>query len=367
MQFNRRDLARLAGGAIGGVLLSRSGLAAAQTERGWDAAALSVDQRLAPVAPELRPAARQMLENGFPPITAERLRNMPENAAPPAALLLADIPVAERDIAADGALPGVKLFVVNSDPAMSRPAILHTHGGGHVVGSARGELLYLQEVARDLDCTIVSVEYRLAPRARYTESTEDNYAGLKWLHGNAAALGVDPRRIALMGESAGGGHAAILAIKARDRGEIPVLFQSLVYPMLDDRTGSTMPVPWHIATVGWSPPENRVGWESFLGVSPGGADVPVAAVPARLDDLSGLAPAWIGVGGVDLFADEDMEYARRLTKANVPTQLLVIPGGFHGFDRMAPETSLAQAFTLSKLDALRRAFGAGGAIPSLAL
>jgi len=363
VQLNRRDLARMTAGAIGGTLLSRTGLAVAQTAapRVWDAAALTTDQRLAPVAPELRAAARQMIENGFPPITAEMLRNMPENAAPPPAQLLADISVAERDIPADGALPGVKLFVVNSDPAKSRPAILHTHGGGHVVGSARGELRYLQEVARELDCTIVSVEYRLSPRARYTESTEDNYTGLKWLHANAAPLGVDPRRIALMGESAGGGHAAILAIKARDRGEIPVLFQSLVYPMLDDRTGSTNPVPWHIATVGWSPPENRVGWESFLGVPPGGADVPVAAVPARLGDLAGLAPAWIGVGGVDLFADEDMEYARRLTKANVPTELLVIPGGFHGFDRIAPETSLAQSFTSSKLNALRRAFSSAAA------
>src|SRR5690606_14555814 len=126
-----------------------------------------------------------------------------------------------------------------------------------------------------LDCVIVSVEYRLSPRARFTESTEDNYAGLKWLWSNAASLGVDRSRIAVMGESAGGGHAAILALKARDRGEVPLVFQSLVYPMLDDRTGSIGPVPAHIATVGWSPPENRLGWESFLGVAPGGIDVPL--------------------------------------------------------------------------------------------
>ena len=212
---------------------------------------------------------------------------------------------------------------------------------------------------RSLDCTIVSVEYRLSPRARYTQSTEDTYAGLKWLYANAAALGVDRSRIALMGESAGGGHAAILAIKARDRGEVPVLFQSLVYPMIDDRTGSSVSVPAHIATVGWSPPENRLGWESFLGVEPGSSAVPVAAVPARLDNLAGLPPAWIGVGAVDLFAAEDIEYARRLVLANVPTELLVTPGGFHGFDRNAPETGLAQAFTRSKHEALRRAFAQG--------
>ncbi len=363
MQINRRDFGRLASIALGGAAAIRSGFAAAHDAAltlaggAWDAASLTIDQRLAPIAPELRPAARQMVEHGFPPITAEMLRNMPENGGPAPNELLADIPVGERDIAADGALPGVKLFVVNSDPSQSRPAILHIHGGGHVVGSAGGELRNLQEIARALDCTIVSVEYRLSPRATYRQSTEDTYAGLKWLHGNAAALGVDPLRIAVMGESAGGGHAAILAIKARDRGEIPVLFQSLVYPMLDDRTGSTRRVPWYIATVGWSPPENRLGWASFLGMEPGTPDVPVAAVPARQENLSGLAPAWIGVGGADLFASEDMEYARRLTMANVPTELLVIPGGFHGFDRAAADSSLAQAFTAAKLAALRRAFG----------
>jgi len=329
---------------------------AVRAQAGWSLAGLTVDQRLAPVAPELRPAARRMIETGFPPITEEVLRNLPANAGPPMPELLPDIPVQERDIPVRAGLPGVKVFVVNSEPTLARPAILHIHGGGHLVGSTRGELLYLQETARYLDCTIVSVEYRLAPAARYTESTEDTYAGLKWLYDSADELGVDPTRIALMGESAGGGHAAILAIKARDRGEVPVLFQSLVYPMIDDRTGSSAPVPPHIATVGWSPPENRLGWRSFLGTEPGTPDVPAEAVPARQPDLAGLPPAWLGVGGVDLFAAEDIAYAQRLVLANVPTQLLVLPGGFHGFDRVAPETAMAHDFTCSKLDALARAF-----------
>jgi len=357
MNVNRRDFGRLTGAALATMLAARSGLAMAS-----DAPGLTIDQRLAPIAPELRPAARQMLESGFPPITAEMLRAMPADGGGggPAPELLPGIPTAERQVRADGALPAVKVFVVNSNPAQRRPAILHIHGGGMVVGSARGELRYLQEIAQALDCVIVTVEYRLSPRVRYTESTADNYAGLKWLYRNADELGADRARIAVMGESAGGGHAAILAIMARDRGEIPLVFQSLVYPMLDDRTGSSGPVPGHIATVGWSPPENRLGWESFLGVQPGSADVPVAAVPARQTDLAGLPPAWIGVGGVDLFVNEDIEYARRLTLANVPTELLVIPGGFHGFDRMAGETTLARTFNQSKLDALRRAFATPG-------
>ena len=357
MRVSRRDFARFTGATFAAALATRDGLSlAAEPTPSGNAAQLTIDERLAPIAAELRPAARQMLESGFPPITAELLRNMPENAGPPAPELLANIPVAEKDVPADGALPAVKVFVVNADPVRHRPAILHTHGGGHILGSARGELRYLQETAQALDCVIVSVEYRLAPKARYDQSTEDNYAGLKWLHSNALALGVDSARIAVMGESAGGGHAAILAIKAHDRGEIPLVFQSLVYPMLDDRTGSTTAVPPHVATVGWSQPENRLGWKSFLGVEPGAPMVPVAAVPARRENLAGLAPVWIGVGGADLFVNEDIEYARRLTLAGVPTELLVIPGAFHGFDRVAPTTTLAQELTRSKLNALRRAF-----------
>lgn len=356
-QLSRREFARI-GGAAFALTAAGCGLGTgvAQAANAVRLGALSLEQRLAPIAPELRPSARRMLEMGMPPITEEVLRNLPPDGGPPPAQLLAEIPVAEKDLAPQGSLPGVKVFVINSDPAKRRPAILHTHGGGFILGSVTGELRYLQETAQALDCTIVSVEYRLSPAARYDTATEDTYAGLKWLHDNAEQLGVDQRKIALMGESAGGGHAALLAIKARDRGEVPVAFQSLVYPMLDDRTGSSRELPSHVATVGWSPSENRLGWKSFLGVEPGGTQVPAAAVPARIDRLEGLAPAWIGVGGVDLFASEDIEYARRLTLAAVPTELLVIPGAYHGFDRVAVETSLARRFTQAKLDALRRAF-----------
>jgi len=358
MELTRRNFAHFLGAAGVATLATRAGLtlAAEPSVRGGTGP-MSVEQRLAPIAPELRPAARDMIENGFPPITEETLRNMPADGGPQPSELILGIPVVERDVPAHGALPAVKVFVVNARPGHSRPAILHTHGGGFILGSARGELRYLQETAQALDCVIVSVEYRLAPAASYVKSVEDNYAGLKWLHANAAALGADQARIAVMGESAGGGHAALLALRARDRGEIPLVFQSLVYPMLDDRTGSAVAMPHHVATVGWTAAENRLGWDSFLGVRAGGEGVPAEAVPARYENLAGLAPAWIGVGGVDLFVSEDIEYARRLTLADVPTELLVIPGAFHGFDRMAPTTSLAQRFTRSKIAALRRAFG----------
>jgi acetyl esterase/lipase len=212
-------------------------------------------------------------------------------------------------------------------------------------------------MARALDCVIVTVEYRLAPETPFPGSLEDNYAALKWLHAEAESLGVDPARIAVAGESAGGGHAAILAIAARDRGEIPVIFQSLVYPMLDDRTGSSRQPPPYIGTFIWTADYNRRGWKAFLATEPGGPRVPAGAVPARVDNLAGLPPAWIGTGSIDLFVNEDIEYARRLVDAGVRTDLLVVAGAYHGFDGLVPNASVSKSFTLSRYNALARAFG----------
>lgn len=316
---------------------------------------------LAHVAPELHASARQLLEQArqIPQFTREALPAIREGFAGFAPPLLAQPSWEEQRVpSADGT--EIALYVVNRSPGGTRPAILHTHGGGYVVGSVRSDLPRLQAIAAQLDCVIVSVEYRLAPEADWTRSVEDNYAGLKWLHANAGALGVDPARIAVMGESAGGGHAAILALLARDRGEVPVCFQCLVYPMLDDRTGSRQIPPWPIGALVWTSASNRFGWESFLGQEPGTARVPATPVPARRNDLAGLPPAWIGVGAIDLFVDEDVDYAQRLIAAGVPTALSVVPGAFHGFDIIAPETPLARGFTESKLAALARAFGNPG-------
>lgn len=350
--LSRRDFAKVAGLAVAGGALLRGVPGLAQP---------TADPRLAAleyVDPELRPAARQVLATSgqMGAFTDESMRAM-RAGTPPSPPLLPGVPVREVQVPAQGSLPAVTVQVVNSVPGEGKPAILHTHGGGYILGSARSELRFLQETALALDCTIVSAEYRLAPETRYDGSVADNYAGLLWLHRHAAELGVDPARIALMGESAGGGHAALLAIAARDRGEVPLVLQALIYPMLDDRTGSATPVPAHIGAIGWDAPANRYGWQAFLGVEAGGANVPAAGVPARLEQLVGLAPAFIAVGGVDLFVSEDIEYARRLTEAGVPTELLVVPGAFHGFDRVAAETRLARNFTAAKHEALRRAFG----------
>ena len=310
------------------------------------------------VNPELRPALEAMLKS-FPspkgevtPAQLAGLRKMMGQKPP-----LKQPPVAERSVPGRGGSPDVRVFVINAKAGERRPAILHTHGGGFVLGTAGGDVTNLQLMAQALGCVIVTVEYGLAPETPFPGSLEDNYAGLKWLHANAEELGVDRSRIALAGESAGGGHAAMLAIAARDRGEVPVIFQSLVYPMLDDRTGSSRKTPTHIGTFVWTSEYNRAGWAALLGKAPGGKDAPAGAVPARFENLAGLPAAWIGVGAIDLFVDEDVEYARRLIGAGVPTELLVAPGAYHGFDAIVPGASIAKQFRLAQYNALARAFG----------
>jgi len=249
------------------------------------------------------------------------------------------------------------VYVVNARAGTTRPAILHMHGGGFVSGAASFDVGNLQDLAASLDCVCVTVDYRLAPETDWRGSLADNYAGLRWLHDHCAELGVDPARIAVMGESSGGGHAALLAIEARNRAEIRLALQLLIYPMLDDRTGSSRRRRAGIGTLMWPPESNRYGWRAFLGVAPGGSEVPQAAVPARVKNLSGLAPAFIGVGALDLFAEEDVAYAQRLTRAGVAVELHVVAGGVHGFDVISPEASTVKQFVTLKLNALRRAFG----------
>ncbi|BBD98381.1 alpha/beta hydrolase [Sphingobium amiense] len=267
-----------------------------------------------------------------------------------------DVPVSRKLIPGAPGDPDIPIHIINARPGLSCPGILHMHGGGFVTGAAHHDVAMLQDMARSLDAVIVSVDYRLAPEVRYIGSVEDNYCGLAWMHAHTDELGVDRARIAIAGESAGGGHAALLAIAARGRGEYPILFQSLVYPMLDDRTGSSRAVPPHVGTLIWTPQCNRLGWEALLGEPPGTDSVLRAGVPARTADLAGLPPAWIGVGAVDLFVDEDIDYARRLIDAAVPTELLVVPGAFHGFDLLVPDSPPARQLQQARLNALRRAF-----------
>lgn len=354
MKISRRALhAGLIGGALACLTTGRvlAGPRGADPAGGRDLDPLSL------VDPELRASAAAQLAQPLPPLSVAglpALRAMwvaPDALPPPAPAVI--------DRTAPGLVgqPDVPVQVIGvRDADRARPAILHIHGGGFISGRAQNLTPFCQDLASRFDCVVVNVDYRLSPETAYPGPVEDNYAALKWLHDNAEALGVDPTRIAVMGESAGGGHAALLAIVARDRGEVPLCLQVLLYPMLDDRTGSTRAVPPHIGTIGWNAGANAFGWSAFLGAPAGSAQVPTGAVPARVENLGGLAPAFIGVGAIDLFVDEDIEYARRLIAAGTPTTLVVAPGAYHAFDFVVPEARVSRDFTQAWRSALTAAF-----------
>jgi acetyl esterase/lipase len=234
------------------------------------------------------------------------------------------------------------------------PALLWIHGGGYVLGDAKGDDLFCEEIARDVACVVASVDYRLAPEHPYPTPVEDCYAALKWLAANADDFGVDRSRIALGGASAGGGLTAGLAHLARDRAEVDVAFQLLIYPMIDDRNvePASEALSDHIL---WTRERNLIGWTSYLGRAPGGDDTSPYAAAARATDLRGLPPAYVMVGDIDLFLQEDVEYARRLMAAGVPTELHVYPGCFHGFYVFGPDASASRRFAAECDHALRRA------------
>lgn len=232
------------------------------------------------------------------------------------------------------------------------PCIYHIHGGGYICGTAASHEPIHRQMVVDLNCMIVSVDYRLAPETPFPGPLEDCYAGLAWLYANAKELRVDPARIGLLGESAGGGLAAALALLARDRGVYPLAFQQLVYPMLDDRTCTAEPHP-HAGRFVWNNGSNDFGWRSYLGHAPGAATVSPYAAAARAVDLSGLPPAFVSTGALDLFVDEDINYAARLVRAGVGTELHVYPGAIHGF-YLHPTASVALQANRDAKDWLRR-------------
>lgn len=234
------------------------------------------------------------------------------------------------------------------------PAILWIHGGGYVIGDVDGDDLKAKAMCLAANCVVASVEYRLAPEHPYPAPLEDCYAALKWLAANAAEFGVDPDRIAIGGASAGGGLAAGLGLLARDRDEVNVAYQLLIYPMIDDKNLAQADENTPDTAV-WSRYNNLVGWRSYLGQEPGGDDISIYAAPMRAEDVSGLPPTFIGVGTPDLFREENFAYAQRLLAAGVPTEFHVYPDGFHGFDGFAAGTPIADKFTADQMSALKYA------------
>lgn len=235
------------------------------------------------------------------------------------------------------------------------PVLIWIHGGGLILGDHRDDQ-WGAYYADQLGIAVVSPRYRLAPEHPFPAALDDLAATTRWVLSGGGG-GFDPARVAIGGESAGGGLSASLVQRLHDEG-VPVAGQLLVYPMLDDRTAVRSDIGEHEHAV-WDKALNHVGWACYLDRAPGSADPPAYSVPARRDNLNGLPPAWIGVGSIDIFHDESQAYAIRLGEAGVPCQFELIDAAPHGFASIAPAASVTTAFKESSSRFLREVLGPG--------
>jgi len=314
-----------------------------------------------PFDPELE-AVLAVLGDQLPPSITPEMIPLLRQASPVAVDVddvLAEAGVTRRDVTIPGH-EGADILVTvlaRADHTGRGPGIFHTHGGGMIIGDRFVGLGQILPWIVEHDAVAVTVEYRLAPEFPDPYPVEDCYAGLVWTAEHADELGIDPERLVIAGASAGGGLAAGTALLARDRRGPRLAGQVLIYPMLDDRdlTVSTT----QIDGVGvWDRVSNVTGWSALLGDRRATDDVSIYAAPARATDLSGLPPAFIDCGSAEVFRDEDVAYATALWHAGVQAELHVWPGGFHGFDLMAPHTAIAQAMTAARNAWVARVLGA---------
>jgi triacylglycerol lipase len=250
----------------------------------------------------------------------------------------------------------MKVYRTPSD-RKDRPVILHLHGGGYVMGSPETMAPQCCAWAKGMDAVVVAPAYRLAPETAFPGNVEDAYAALAWIYKHAGQLGVDTSKIAVAGESAGGGLAAGLTLLVRDRKEFSFCHAQLIFPMLDDRTTIRADLSPMFGEYVWTREANRFGWHALLGQPPGGHDVSPYAAAARADDVSGLPPTFIATGAMDLFTEENLEYARRLMAAGVPVELHVYPGAPHGF-MWVQEARVTKQYSRDAWAALARGIGA---------
>ena len=231
---------------------------------------------------------------------------------------------------------------VGTGPAAGgAPGFLWIHGGGYCLGTPEMDAGFIRELVETCGCTVVSPDYRLAVEAPYPAALLDCYAALTWMRDNAGRLGVRSDQLMVGGESAGGGLAAALCIYARDRGEVSIAFQLPLYPMLDDRM--ITPSSRDNDAPLWNTRSNEEGWRLYLGELYRSDGVPAYAAPARLEDVSGLPPAYTFVGDIDPFHDETVQFVERLRRAGVPAECDVCPGCYHGFDVVRPSSQVARA------------------------
>lgn len=297
------------------------------------------------------PAERYIAIGEDPPLAREMTRVM--NLEMRASLPPTDVTIEEMTIA--GADCEIPVVIYQPPGAAPRGGLLWLHGGGYIVGEARDDARCI-EIAEFVGCTVVSVDYRLAPESTYRESIADSFAALNWMVDKAGDLGIDTERIAIGGGSAGGGLSAGLALYNRDNRGPDVAFQMLIYPMIDDRHDTpsghadTYPTVWHRDV-------SFKAWKMYLGDEYGTDEVSPYAAATRAQDLSGLPPASVIVGTLDLFRDENIDYAQRLMAAGVATDLLVYAGMFHGVEMLVPDAVTSKRMRTGYLSGLKSAIG----------
>lgn len=309
------------------------------------------------VADELLPSlnALMQLTEQSPPLNGANLGFYRKRARVGGSKPLEDVPFEVAEVADGPGYRRFRLWLINTNPdAPVRPAVLHFHGGGLVMGNCQNSLPRMQSLANTQNCAVVSVEYGLAPEVRADEAQLQHQAALHWLTARATELAIDNSRISLLGVSAGGCHAVNLALHCADSADFNLAGMALLYPMLDDRTGSTVMSPPHQGKYLWTAEQNRYGWRTFLGKAPGSDKVPDHLVPARAAQLNGLPSTYIAVGELDLFYAENVTFAKKLAAAGIATELYTVPGAFHAFESVAPQSQLANEFNQRLLQALDR-------------
>lgn len=252
---------------------------------------------------------------------------------------------------------GPKLRIYSPSGQKTRAALLYIHGGGMMIGTPAMDDALLATTAAELDIVIVSPKYRLAPENPYPAPMDDCHAAWFWMLENAAARDIDVSRLAIGGESAGGGLAAGLVLRIRDEGGRQPAAQWLLCPMLDNRTAMDRSLD-EVNHFVWNNKMNLAGWRSYLGPAFGTDEVSDYAAPARRKDLSGLPQTWIGVGDVELFFDEDKKYAEGLKAAGVSCELDVVAGGPHAFEGLAPDAKVSKDYLARAKSWLNRALRA---------
>ncbi len=334
---------KLLAGLGAAIIFLTGGSADAADNRAWDLDAM--------INPALRDDFSKMQPHDYTNVEERRRALTIDPSALPT-----DSRVTVEDVTIiKGGVPDLRVRIYRPTTKQKEyPAILWTHGGGHIFGSPELYEGLLLKMARELDCIIVAPDYRLAPENPYPADLDDCYAALKWMTSHRKSrLPIDKDRVAVVGDSAGGGLAVAVAMKARDEKGPSICFDMPLYPQLDytDETESSYQILDHRV---WNRDANEFAWRAYLGDNR--SKVEAYASPAHAKDLSGMPPTYIMIGTLDMFRDEAIDYAQRLMTAGVPVELHVIPGMTHAFNTVVPDNPLSIEVTDEFIGALRTAF-----------